>query len=348
MQKKTRRPRAPELKRINRTSARTTTLAATTLPGLLLLAQQSGITSALEPSGPRAEIIAWLFWILLGVSAVIFVLFVAAFLIGAKQSNPGDQRRHLADGTRVVSVFGIVIPGLILLAIFGATLWALNEMATPVSAAEETIEIVGHQWWWEIRYPEHEFTTANEVHIPVDKDVHIKLTSADVIHSFWIPSLSDKLDMLPGKTNDVVLKADKQGVYRGQCAEFCGSQHANMILRVYADPEDTFDTWIANQQADAKQPDSDLLERGQQVYFNNACMYCHTIAGTSSSGTIGPDLTHLASRDYIASGMLENTQGNLAGWIVNNQSLKPNNQMPNFVMSPEDLQALIAWLESLE
>ncbi|HWV23396.1 MAG TPA: cytochrome c oxidase subunit II [Thermomicrobiales bacterium] len=348
MQDETRHSRAPELKRIHRTSTRTTSIAATTLPGLLFLAQQSGLTSALDPKGPRSELIARFFWALLALAAVIFVIFVALFLIGSAKHNPGDQRLHFANGTGVVSVFGIAIPGVILLVIFGATLWALNELATPASAAEESIEIVGHQWWWEIHYPDHDFTTANEIHIPLGKDVHVKLTSADVIHSFWIPSLSDKLDMIPGKTNEIMLKADTPGIYRGQCAEFCGAQHANMILRVFADNDDTYDAWIANQQADAGIPDSDLLERGQQVYFNNACMYCHTVAGTSSSGKIGPDLTHVASRDYIAAGMLENTQGNLAGWILNNQSLKPNNQMPNFVMSPEDLQALIAWLESLK
>src|SRR5699024_1406635 len=142
-------------------------------------------------------------------------------------------------------------------------------------------------------------------------------------------------------------KADDTGTYRGQCAEFCGAQHANMILRVFADSDSSYQNWVENQQKDAEQPGSDL-EHGQQVFFNNACMYCHTIKGTSASGNIGPDLTHLASRDYIGAGMLENTRGNLAGWIVNNQSLKPNNQMPDFAMAPEDLQDLIDYLESLK
>lgn len=348
MQDWTRRSRVPGPRRLSRSSTRTTALASIALPGILLVAQQNGVTSALDPNGPRAGTIATSFWILLAASIIIFIIFVGLFLIGTAKGNPGDQRSQPANEAGIIPVLGLAIPAIILLTILGATLWILNDMATPVSAAEETITVTGHQWWWEVEYPDHGFTTANEIHIPVGKEVHFKLTSADVIHSFWVPSLAEKVDMFPGKTNNLVLKADNAGEYRGQCAEFCGVQHAHMILRIFADPEDTYTTWINDQQADAKAPDSDLLKQGEQVFLKNACLACHTVGGTDAKGKVGPDLTHLASRSHIGAGMLENTRGNLAGWIVNNQSLKPGNTMPDFAMDPKDLQALIAWLESLK
>ncbi|MGI8486547.1 MAG: cytochrome c oxidase subunit II, partial [Thermomicrobiales bacterium] len=247
-----------------------------------------------------------------------------------------------------VTVFGIVIPGIILIGVFGMTLWALTDLSKPASASEETIAIVGHQWWWEVNYNDRDFTTANEIHIPVGKPVQLTLTSNDVIHSFWVPQLSDKIDMIPGHTNTLWIQADRAGEYRGQCAEFCGAQHAQMAFVVIADSPDAYDGWIAQQQQAAPDPSNPQLEKGQQAFFSAACMYCHRIEGTSASGTVGPDLTHLGSRNYIGAGTLKNTPGNLAGWITNSQSIKPNNQMPNFFLAPDQLQAIIAYLESLK
>ncbi|MGI8485700.1 MAG: c-type cytochrome [Thermomicrobiales bacterium] len=163
-----------------------------------------------------------------------------------------------------------------------------------------------------------------------------------------MPQLSDKIDMIPGHTNTLWLQADRAGEYRGQCAEFCGAQHALMAFVVIADPPDKYAGWIAQQQQTAPNPSDPQLVKGQQAFFNAACMYCHRIAGASASGKVGPDLTHIGSRDYLAAGTLKNTPGNLAGWITNPQSIKPNNQMPNFYLAPADLQALIAYLESLK
>lgn len=341
--------RSPIQRQVGKIPVRSTVLSATILPSFVLLANQGGLgASALDAKGDRAETIAWLFWALLAISVVVFIVMVGAFLIGAARRTSRDTRNDKSDGTRVISIFGIIIPGAIVLAVFGVTLWVLADMSTSADAADTTIEVVGHQWWWEVKYSDHDFTTANEIHIPVGKTVNIQLTSQDVIHSFWIPQLADKLDMLPGHTNVLPLKANEAGTYYGQCAEYCGAQHANMAIRVIAESEDDYASWISSQQQVAAQPESGEIERGQQVYFNAACMYCHTIAGTSSSGKIGPDLTHLASRDYIGAGVLENNPGNLRGWILNNQTIKPNNQMPNFYLSPEDMDALIAYLESLE
>ncbi len=327
---------------------RTLTLATIPLAMIAIAPPASGRTSILDPSSPTATTISWLFWFLLALSVLVFVLMMGVLLMAAFRKSRGDTKRASPGGMGVVTSFGIGVPAVVLLGIFGVTFWALNDISHGASAGAETVEVVGHQWWWEVRYDDQDVTTANEVHIPVGKDVTIQLTSADVIHSFWVPELSDKIDVLPNHTNTLTLHADKAGTYRGQCAEFCGVQHANMALIIVAEPDDDYASWISQQQAEASMPDDPLIERGQQVYFNAACMYCHTIEGTTSSGEIGPDLTHVASREYIGAGTLENTEGNLAGWIVNSQSLKPNNQMPNFNLAPEDLQALIAYLESLK
>jgi cytochrome c oxidase subunit 2 len=189
--------------------------------------------------------------------------------------------------------------------------------------------------------------TANEIHIPVGKPVHIRLASRDVIHSFWVPDLHGKKDLIPGKDTDLWLRADRAGVYRGQCAEFCGWQHAHMALLVIAEPQDRFDAWLASQRQTPPPPSTPLGQRGRAVFESQACPLCHTVAGTQANGSAGPDLTHLASRRTIAAGTLPNTIGSLGGWIVDPQSTKPGNRMPAVTLHADDLQALLAYLETL-
>ncbi|MEX1022002.1 MAG: cytochrome c oxidase subunit II, partial [Dehalococcoidia bacterium] len=222
------------------------------------------------------------------------------------------------------------------------------------------IEVHAHQWWWEVRYPDQgdggvtAFTTANEIHIPTGEEVHIDLTSEDVIHSLWVPQLSGKMDLVPGKTNTMYLEATEDGTYQGMCAEFCGLQHARMRFLVVAHPRADFDAWAAAQAEPAGPPseadgaDEGELLRGQQVFLGAACVYCHTIEGTSASGTVGPDLTHLGSRATLAGGTIENTPANLAQWVANPPSIKPGTQMPPTSLSGDALNALLAYLESLE
>ncbi len=305
-------------------------------------------TSILDPGGPRADTIARLFWVLIVPGAIVFVVMMLLFLIGAWRRGSHDARGERANGTRTVAIFGVALPAVVLIFVFGYTLWSLLDLSEPASAADDTIEIEGHQWWWEVRYTDRDFVTANEIHIPVGKPVHLELTSADVIHSFWVPELSDKIDMIPGHTNSLWLQADKPGTYRGQCAEFCGAQHAQMAFLVIADSPDDYDAWVAQQQAPAEHPSSDVLVQGEQIFLGSACIYCHAVKGTAAQGKLGPDLTHLASRDTLAAGAIANTDGNLAGWILNPQSIKPGTKMPPVDMPAEDLQKLLTYLESLD
>ena len=330
---------------------RVVTLLILILPTLLVIAGRAGATSILHPAGPRALEISNLAWGLMAIAALTVVLFIALFFVAAsRRRDPNGTRTSGSQGIRTVAIGGALIPGIILLGVLAATIVALVQIAKPSQAAAATIDVVGHQWWWEVSYPNQGAVTANEIHIPVGEPVELKLTSDDVIHSFWVPELSDKLDMIPGKTNTLWLQADRAGEFRGQCAEFCGVGHALMAFIVIAQPPDQYNAWLAHQAADAAgtgQSSDALIARGQEVFFSNACVYCHAVRGTDARGQVGPDLTHLASREYLAAGTLPNTPGNLAGWILNPNSVKPGNLMPAVPIPADQLQALIAYLESL-
>jgi cytochrome c oxidase subunit II len=215
-----------------------------------------------------------------------------------------------------------------------------------------TIQITGIQWWWQIQYmssdPSQSVVTANEMHIPVGRPVQILGLSQDVIHSFWVPNLHGKRDLIPSRSTNEWIEADRPGVYRGQCAEFCGMQHAHMALWVIAEPEDKFEAWMRAQLQPAVPPSSPDTQRGQQVFLNHACIFCHQIRGTTAAGQNAPDLTHFGSRRGIAANTVPNTKGNLAGWIVDPQSTKPGNHMATIAVDSTELQPLIDYLESLK
>jgi cytochrome c oxidase subunit II len=214
------------------------------------------------------------------------------------------------------------------------------------------IRVTGHQWWWEVQYrdslPKNWVTTANEIHVPVGRPVVFELRSTDVIHSFWPPNLSPKRDQIPGDENSLWFRADSAGVYRGQCAEFCGHQHAKMAFLIIADPPSEFAGWLGRQRDTALTPTDSLARRGKDVFMASPCVMCHAISGTSAGSRIGPDLTHLASRRTLAAGTLPNTRENLMGWIVDPQAIKPGVKMPANQLSGPDLVALVAYLETLK
>jgi cytochrome c oxidase subunit 2 len=214
------------------------------------------------------------------------------------------------------------------------------------------IEVTAHQYWWEARYDNPQsaniFTTANELHIPVGAPVIVTLRSSDVIHSFWVPNLQGKKDLIPGHTATIQLRADRAGAFRGQCAEFCGMQHANMAFLVLAEPPKQFREWTEHQRSPSATPVDEEQRRGREVFMRSNCAQCHSIAGTPATGRIGPDLTHLASRKTIAAGMLPNTKGHLAGWVVDPQQIKPGNGMPTTALTASDLNALLAYLGVLQ
>jgi cytochrome c oxidase subunit 2 len=294
--------------------------------------------------------IADLWWLLFGLASVIFIGVMGLLLYALFHPRRQDAELEASPGRDrlLVIVGGIVIPLIILLIIFGFTLRTMAALAATDTSDEVIVEIVGHQWWWEVNYPLQGVTTANEIHIPVGYPIELKVTSADVIHSFWVPELHGKIDLIPGQTNSFWLQADEPGVYYGECAEFCGLQHAKMALVVVAQPEEALVTWLEQQQQPATQVMDSTLVEGQQIFLGSACSQCHTINGTTATGDLGPDLTHLASRLTLAAGTLKNNQGNLAGWIINPQHLKPGNKMPPTNLTGPELQALLAYLESLE
>jgi cytochrome c oxidase subunit 2 len=215
-----------------------------------------------------------------------------------------------------------------------------------------TIRVRGYQWWWEVAYlddaPARYLITANEIHVPVGRPISIELAAADVIHSFWVPNLAGKQDLIPGRDNRIAFIVMAPGVYRGQCAEFCGLQHAHMSLFVIAEPPDQFETWRNEQLGRAADPVTDEQKIGRQIVTGKACGACHTVRGTSAAGVVGPDLTHVASRSYIAAGLLPTTRGSIAAWVADPQNIKPGNNLPLVPLTGDELRAVSAYLASLK
>jgi cytochrome c oxidase subunit 2 len=288
------------------------------------------------------------------IALVVFALVAAALGWAALRRRapaeaPDDPARE--RGARWTVSLATALTVAVLIVVLGLDISVSR--ATTASPGKDAIQIVvtGHQWWWEVQYrdavPQRWATTANEIHVPVGRMVVLELRSTDVIHSVWPISLGTKRDQIPGKENSLWLQADRAGVYRGQCAEYCGHQHAKMAFLVVAERPDSFERWLATQRDTAATPADSLTRRGQQVFLSSSCAMCHAVSGTPAGSRVGPDLTHLAGRRTIAAGTLPNTRGNLAGWIVDPQSVKPGAKMPPNALSPADLRALLAYLETL-
>jgi cytochrome c oxidase subunit 2 len=325
------------------------------LAGSLLYMQSAHAVdhSTLDGKGPVASAISRLSWVLFAIAALVFLVVVILLITGVlkKPKHRPDQQgiyRSSASETRIIAIGGIAIPAIILIAIFAYSLRDMVTLAKPDHDAAMTIDVIGHQWWWEARYENQDVTTANEIHIPTGEPIEFKLTTSDVIHSFWVPNLSDKMDMIPGKTNSLWLQADDAGTYYGQCAEFCGDMHAFMGLMVIAQPPSDYAAWLANQQQNAAASNDPLVTRGEQIFLGSACVYCHTVRGTAASGMIGPDLTHIASRQTLAAVTVDNSAETLGAWIMSPEQIKPDSLMSGTDFTPEELKALIAFLESLK
>jgi cytochrome c oxidase subunit 2 len=310
--------------------------------------------NAFAAQGQAGLIMSWLWSPMFAMAVVTFVLVVGALAWALFRRRASDEpslepgrQRSLA---RVVGV-AVGVTTLVLFVCLGLDVAVGRAItATPGKQAPQ-IRVTGHQWWWEVHYrdsvAQRWVTTANEIHIPVGQPVAIELRSTDVIHSFWPPSLTGKRDLIPGNENTLWLRAARPGVYRGQCAEFCGHQHAKMAFEVIAEPADSFARWLAAQRDTAMTPTAPLAQRGQEVFLGSTCVMCHAIGGTPAGSRVGPDLTHVASRRMIAAGTLRNTPGNLLGWISDPQAFKPGVKMPPSSLSSADLAALVAYLETL-
>jgi cytochrome c oxidase subunit II len=310
--------------------------------------------STLGAGSREAARVTQLTWFLIIVAAVVYVIVIAAMLFAImRRRDVGIDTVDLAPkSVRPVILGGAVIPGAILLVLFIAGLGAMRAYPTPAGATPLRFTVVGHQWWWEATYGDSTsaegFHTASEIHVPVGRQVEITLTSADVIHSFWVPRLQGKIDVIPGDTNTIRFTAAKPGTFRGQCAEYCGVQHANMAFSIVAEEPAAFQRWLDAQRRPAASPADAKARLGEQLVVTGPCASCHTIGGTPAAGRMGPDLTHVASRAMLAAGTLDNNRATMEAWITNAQSLKPGVLMPNLPQfTGRELLAMTSYLESL-
>lgn len=316
---------------------------------LLLACSPEHAQSMVHPAGPAAAEIALLWWVMLGVFTAVFVLVMVLLAYAIfRKSTPSASSSAMPPWGRTgfIVAGGILFPVLVLTPLYIYSLKASAALHLPGDAL--TVRVVGHMWWWEVRYPDSGIVTANEIHIPAGRPIRLELASVDVIHSFWVPRLNGKRDMIPGVENVFWIQADEPGIFRGQCGEYCGTQHANMAFEVIALPPAEYDAWVAERQSTRPAAESTSVERGEQVFRTAGCGQCHAVKGTSAKGNVGPDLTHLGSRRMIGGALLANNRGNLAGWIADPQALKPGIKMPRTYLAADDLQALTAYLESLK
>jgi cytochrome c oxidase subunit II len=312
--------------------------------------------NAMDPKGFGGRIVMGEFWIQFWMGTAVFltVMAILIYIIYRQRANRrapdlGIDLHEPEKGMLWVWVGGIIVPVVILSIIFGLSVGSARALATPPEPEQITIEVTGHRWWWEVRYPQLNIVTANEIHVPVGEAVRIELRTNDVIHSFWLPEIMIKTDLIPGQLNAQWILVEEPGVYRGVCAEFCGLQHARMHFMLVAEPRERFEEWVEKASSPAQAvPDDELAQAGQEVFLSTSCFYCHQIRGTSASGSVGPDLTHFASRLTLAAGSMENNIGNLGGWILDPQHIKPGSLMPPTDLTGEELQALLYYLSTLE
>jgi cytochrome c oxidase subunit II len=318
----------------------------------------NGPQSIMHASGPAAQnisVIGWVVFILFGgVAAIMWGLLIWAAL-RKKGSLETHEPWDTGGGQRWILIYGFAIPFLVLAGVFSFAMVRMSDfpIGDGQASGHPEILVIGHQWWWEVRYiggpPDTQFTTANEIHIPAGRPVEIQLQTADVIHSFWVPQLHGKVDMIPGQVNYIRIEANKPGRYPGECAEYCGAEHARMRLAVFAEPEQQFEAWKKEQLQPASLPTDPEAAHGEQVFLNAPCAFCHRIRGTLAGGLVGPDLTHLASRQAFAGDYYLTNKANLGGWVTHAQTMKPAAMMPNITeFNGPDLRALVAYLMQLK
>jgi cytochrome c oxidase subunit II len=328
-----------------------------------MLAAADVMQNALQPAAREAGHIANLWWLFFWVLTTVFVaVAVALFIALSKRSrhDAGDaQLDIIADSpsqtnsrTTAVVTSCVIITVLILFTLLVIDFLAGNKIYAKPDPNALAIRVRGHQWWWEVEYsnptPSEIMTTANEIHVPVGRPVKLELESTDVIHSFWVPNMHGKKDLVPGHPATTWFMANREGEFRGQCAEYCGEQHAHMRMIFVAQKESDFEQWLAASKKSAPEPTTEVQRRGRELFISRQCVMCHALEGTDARAVLGPDLTHVASRSLIAAGEIPNTHDNMVRWIRNPQKIKPGTQMPPSDFSDDDLNALAAYMESLK
>jgi len=310
-------------------------------------AMPDNLQSVLHPAGWDAAIISHFAWVMFGAGTLIFIAVMALLLLSLRrQERPARALLWIGGG-------GIAFPVVVLTALLGWSTWRSAQLAPQTSKDALTISVTAKMWWWEVRYHDpatgREIVTANEIHIPTGRPVYLGLNSADVIHSLWVPALAGKRDMVPGRVTGLSLRAEKPGIYRGQCAEYCGEQHAKMALHVVASTPQEFEAWLARQALPAAPADSTVLAKGREAFLQQRCQACHTIRGVAEGARLGPDLTHVGSRMHIGAGTLRTHRNTLQGWIADPQAAKPGVFMPGSQdLDRATLQALATYLEHLK
>jgi cytochrome c oxidase subunit 2 len=319
--------------------------------------------SAVDAVGPQSCRIETLWWWFFWLLVAIFIIVIAFTLMTLGRRHRGIEEEVLEETHKAPEetesrlrriITGVSVATIIILFVLIVASVATGKADSDLQFKKNplTIQVTGNQWWWQIQYmkddPTQNLITANEIHIPVGRPVQIRGMSNDVIHSFWVPNLNGKRDLIPSRVTTEWIEADHPGAYRGQCAEFCGLQHAHMAIWVIAEPQDKFDAWMREQLKTAAAPSTPEQQQGQQVFLNHACIFCHQIRGTTAGGQSAPDLTHFGSRRGIAANTLPNNRGNLAGWILDPQSVKRGNHMATVAVNSTDIHPLIDYLESLK
>lgn len=304
-----------------------------------------------NPSSPEMEAMAGLTYYIIAISVVILAIIVVAvtyIIIRYRKGSQDSSEPYQNFGDIRLEIVWTLIPIAIVAVLFQLTCSTMKAVDPPIAGHEPDVVVIGHQWWWEFYYPKTGVLTANEMHIPVGERLLLRIESIDVIHDFWVPELGRKIDAVPGHTNHIWISAGEPGIYLGACAEFCGTQHANMRIRVIAETEEEFNEWQKQELVVPKTPRSGIAAKGAELFQTKACMNCHSIAGTPAAARIGPDLTHLNKRQTIGAGVLTNSPENLTKWLVNPQKYKQGSLMPNMKLTDTEVNAIVAYLEALK
>lgn len=307
------------------------------------------MTSILTPGSKQAEEILRLLYLLLGVAGCIFAVVAGLVIYASVRYRFRADRPHpqpMAESLKL-EILWTLLPTLIVIGLFVATVLVMKDVNPPARDREPDLLVTAHQWWWELHYPQSGVAAANEIHLPVGPALLLRVRSADVVHDFWVPALGKKVDVLPNHPNHLWLTIERPGTYLGTCDEFCGAEHAWMRIRVIAESPADFQQWLVRQSQPAASPSGRDAQRGARFFQSRTCANCHAVNGTPARATLGPDLTHLAGRTTLASGVMPNTPENLFRWLKNPQAIKPGCLMPNLHLSDDRVRELVAYLGAL-